>query len=156
MASLWDGVSTENHDTKVESTKCLSLFPSIWRAEFTDDVLILRFPKNFTTEEHLKFVDACSSWILSQRKAWSICMDLSDYDAIQNSNATRRKLFAEALTRHAQSLNEYCKGVSLVSQSSIARGLATAVLWFFQSEFQTEIFSSRTQALNWCRSQLRA
>ena len=155
MSSPGDTSSTAQRSTTVGTVSIQHAFPSAWQVQLKGNLLELKYPRTATDADYRLFVEACASWVRDNHAPWCICIDFTDYDALRSSTAPRRKLFADSIAKHSVQLNTFCQGAGIVSQSSITRGIATAILWLLKPKFQTEVFETREAATAWCKKKLQ-
>ncbi len=83
------------------------------------------------------------------------------YAAVIDSTRTRelptpklRKVLTDLTEASTADARRWCVGTAMVVNSSIVRGLLTAVAWVVQSPTPTVHVATPREAVNWCRARL--
>jgi hypothetical protein len=65
-------------------------------------------------------------------------------------------MLARWMDEHRQGLHRNCRGIALVTSSSVTRGVLTAVLWLMTVAplYELRVFASREEGAAWLRSKL--
>jgi len=70
--------------------------------------------------------------------------------------ATQRKLIAEHMERYAARARSRCVCTAFVSDSTLMRGVLTAIMWLRKPEVETQIFGELEEAIRWARAKLQS
>ena len=91
--------------------------------------------------------------LLDRNKPYGLVYDASKIGKV---DAVFRKRYAEFMKKNEADFQRLCMGVGFVITSAIVRGALTAVLWVTGSlPFPHKIFSTREEAEEWTRQQLK-
>ena len=80
---------------------------------------------------------------------YAIVLDARDG---QKPSAYIRNMQNEFRVKHQDHVRKYCRGSALVTNSSIIKGVATAMFWFKKPDTVTKVFTEYNEAMDWVRS----
>lgn len=101
--------------------------------------------------EFQDYLDVCEHY-MARRKPYTLIMDASKFTY---STPIQRRLQAEWTAKHADTLEQFCRGIAFVFTSSLVRGMATATMWMRPLPCPHHVVGTRLAAIDWCESQLQ-
>jgi hypothetical protein len=89
--------------------------------------------------------------ILDRNEPYAIVIDAT---AMGSTDAFLRKRYAEFIATNGATLKRLCKGAAVVLNSSLTRGVITAVMWMTTVPFPHKVFGDRAEAIAWAKQQI--
>ncbi len=114
-------------------------------------LLQVTLPENQTDAELQAYLDELGEY-RDRHEAYAVVVHL---DASAGFSARQRRMQAEYIERGLQWSRKYLKGLAFVTQSSVRRGMLTAIFWIQKPESPYRIFSDADEALRWASAQIQ-
>jgi len=69
-------------------------------------------------------------------------------------SAAQRKLVADHMERLRPITTRFCAGTAMVFESTLMRGIMTAIFWMSKPDYPTKVCATVDEAMGWCEVQL--
>ena len=112
-------------------------------------ILILRTSENLEESKHA--LDVVEEIYTTHQEPYAIVLDARDG---RKPTAVERNMQNDFRVKHEDYVKKYCRGSALVTNSSIIKGVATAMFWFKKPDTVTKVFTEMDEAMEWVRSLL--
>ncbi len=116
-------------------------------------IVVVTFVGLATDAEFQDYLTRMEKMILSRRETNCTILDAT---RAGNTPPVQRRMQADWLKRNEDLLRQYSAGTAFVIDSSLVRGLLTAILWMSPMATPHTIVASLDEAESWAAAQLRA
>ncbi len=116
-------------------------------------VAIVRPPaRKMTDDEYRAYLDWTRKYIVCVGRPYAMVLDATEAAPVSPG---QRKILSDHMAQTRPFSSKYCAGVAMVFDSTVMRGVMTAVLWMSAPEYPTKVFANTLDATLWCREALR-
>jgi hypothetical protein len=115
-----------------------SRFPLVW----------VEVPKEITDSEIGEVLSDLRR-LLDGSLPYALVFDLSGSGAI---NASQRKALGDHMDENREAITKRVKGLGIVANSVVARGIVTAVFWVSPPPVAHKVFASCAEAVAWAKA----
>jgi hypothetical protein len=136
----------DNSEQKITQIDGIKLDLSSW------PVIVIAPENGLTVEKILEFLEVYSDIIRSRSERFATLVDLRK---CANLPPRQRRILTDGMKRNKQFNMQYCVGTAMVFNSTIIRGVLTALFWIFKPEHATKVFKNFEEAMSWAQHQFQ-
>jgi hypothetical protein len=113
-------------------------------------LVTVTFPAVFTTGEWESYLNYIASY-MDRGQPYAM---VTDFGRSRTLSPAERKLASDLMVKQRDRLGRMVKGVAVVSDSALLRGMLTAVYWVALPAYPTEVFATVEAGKAWARKML--
>jgi hypothetical protein len=116
-------------------------------------ILVVYSPENFSEEELRNHLAQLGKVYDTRKEPYALIIDARSG---RRPSALDRKIQSEFREEYDAHVKEYCRGLAIVTNSELLRGVTTAMFWIKKQATATKFFTDLDLALAWADEQLNA
>jgi hypothetical protein len=115
-------------------------------------LVVVTFEGDLTDAELAHYLAEKESRVLARRRLSATVVDATN---VRSVTARQRRMQAEWIEKHEETLARYSVGSAFVITSSLVQGTLTAILWLKPMPTPHVVVGTFAEAEAWCREKLR-
>jgi hypothetical protein len=116
-------------------------------------VLVVYSPPNFSEQDLRNHLGQLGKVYDSRKEPYALVIDARSG---RRPSALDRKIQSEFREQYDAHVKEYCRGLAIVTNSEILKGVTTAMFWIKKPATSTKFFTDLDQAIGWSEEQLKS
>lgn len=104
-----------------------------------------------TDSDYRAYLEWTRRYIVCTGQVYAMVLDAQNNPGV---TANQRRILGEHMESTKPFSKKYCAGVAMVFDSTMMRGMMTAIFWLSKPEHATKVFAETHEAVKWAKARL--
>ncbi len=101
--------------------------------------------------DYRAYLEWTRRYVVCTGQGYALVLDAQNTPGV---SASQRQILGEHMQSTKAFSSKYCAGTAMVFDSTLMRGMMTAIFWLSQPQHATKVFSQKPDAIFWAKSRL--